>query len=393
MGEGTPARLGPMSLKAWLEKPAQHIPARNWGVNMVRGAAARLSHPLLPDDYAQLFHPLWSARELRGQIIEVRPETTDSTTLVIRPGWGFDPRFVPGQHVGIGVRIDGRWVWRSYSLTSVPTYSLRNRALHEQLSVTVRAVPEGKLSTHLTSGARPGTVVRLQAPAGDFRLPDPLPEKALFITAGSGVTPVMSMLRSLARQGMPIDVAHVHSERTEQGVIFGSELRELDQKFSGLHVHLQLTSAQGRLDERRLSELVPDWRERRTWACGPPELLESLVSWWSAAGVEDRLKLEQFALRRRGVPEGAGPGGLGGVIRFVRSKKEAAADGATTILEAGEREGVVLPFGCRMGICHTCSAQLSEGVVCDLRNGQMHEEGERIQTCCTTPVGNCVIDL
>ncbi|MGL6236242.1 MAG: ferredoxin reductase [Segniliparus sp.] len=380
-----------MSFKAWLEKPAQHIPTRNWGVNMVRGAAARLSHPLLPDDYAQLFHPLWSARELRGQIIDVRPETADSTTLVIRPGWGFDPRFVPGQHVGIGVRIDGRWVWRSYSLTSVPTYSIRNRALHAPLSVTVRAVPEGRLSTHLTSGVRPGTVVRLQAPAGDFRLPDPLPEKALFITAGSGITPVMSMLRSLARQGMPIDVAHVHSERTEAGVIFGSELRELDEKFPGLRLHLQLTGTQGRLDEQRLAELVPDWQERRTWACGPPELLDSLVSWWSAAGVEDRLKMEQFALRRKGATEGSG--GLGGVIRFARSKKEADADGATTILEAGEGVGLVLPFGCRMGICHTCSAQLSEGTACDLRNGHIYEEGERIQTCCTTPVGNCVIDL
>ncbi|EFV13041.2 hypothetical protein HMPREF9336_02103 [Segniliparus rugosus ATCC BAA-974] len=362
-------------------------------MNMVRGAVARLSHPLLPDDYAQLFNPLWSARELRGQIIEVRPETADSTTLVIRPGWGFDPRFAPGQYVGVGVRIDGRWVWRSYSLTSVPAYSIRGRALHEPLSVTVRAVPAGRLSTHLTSGVRPGTVVRLQAPSGDFRLPDPLPGKILFLSAGSGITPVMSMLRSLARQDMPVDVAHVHSERTEQSVIFGGELREFDRNFANLAFHLQLTGAQGRLDERRLAEFVPDWRERQTWACGPPELLESLASWWSAAGVPERLKTEQFSLRRKGSPEGSGSGALGGTIRFERSKKEVTADGATTILEAGEAAGLVLPFGCRMGICHTCTAQLSAGVACDLRNGNLHEEGERIQTCCTAAVGNCIIDL
>ncbi|ADG98656.1 ferredoxin [Segniliparus rotundus DSM 44985] len=382
-----------MGIRAWLEKPAQHIPARNWGVNMVRGAVARLSHPLLPDDYAQLFNPLWSARELRGQIIDVRPETADSTTLVIRPGWGFDPRFAPGQHVGVGVRIEGRWVWRSYSLTSVPAYSVKSRAMHAPLSVTVRAVPEGRLSSHLTSGVRPGTVIRLQAPAGDFHLPEPPPPKILFITAGSGITPVMSMLRHLARRDMPVQVAHVHSERTEQGVIFGQELREFGQKFLSLAFHLQITSAQGRLDEQRLSELVPDWRERQTWACGPAELLEALAAWWTAAGVPERLKTEQFALRRTGPSEGAGSGALGGVVRFARSDKEVVSDGATTILEAGESAGLVLPFGCRMGICHTCSSQLSQGTVCDLRNGNLHEEGERIQTCCTAPVGNCVIDL
>lgn len=139
-----------------------------------------LTTPLLPDDYLTLVNPLWSARELRGRILEVRPETRDSATLVIRPGRGFGFDYRAGQYIGIGVLVDGRWRWRSYSLTSVP------RAGARIVTVTVKAMPEGFLSSHLVSGLAPGTVVRLAAPRGDFVLPEPPPPSILFLTAGSG---------------------------------------------------------------------------------------------------------------------------------------------------------------------------------------------------------------
>lgn len=97
-----------------------HVAAKHPALNALRAIATKITTPLLPDDYLQLANPLWSARELRGRIVDVRRETEDSATLVIKPGWGFTFDYQPGQYIGIGLLVDGRWRWRSYSLTSSP---------------------------------------------------------------------------------------------------------------------------------------------------------------------------------------------------------------------------------------------------------------------------------
>ena len=235
----------------WSKAPARDVDAPSGGwVNMVRGLAARATTPLLPDDYLSLLNPLWSARELRGEIVAVKPETEDSATVIIRPGWGFSADYAAGQYVGIGLRVDGRWHWRSYSLTSVPEQS------DNQISITVKATPEGFLSTHLVDGVEPGTIIRLAAPKGEFTLPDPPPPRLLFITAGSGITPIMAMLRSLRARGQRPDIVHVHSAPTEDAVIFCDELRELEHAQDGYRLHLHLTREQGKVDFDRFDELL-----------------------------------------------------------------------------------------------------------------------------------------
>ena len=106
----------------WSEAPARDVEtATSSKIKMLRGLAARATTPLLPDDYLKLLNPLWSARELRGEVIDVRRETEDSATVTIKPGVGLLGRLSPGPvRRGSGLRIDGRWHWRSYSLTSVP---------------------------------------------------------------------------------------------------------------------------------------------------------------------------------------------------------------------------------------------------------------------------------
>ena len=242
----------------------------------MRAVAGRITTPLLPDDYLQLANPLWSARELRGRVVEVRRETVDSATLVIKPGWGFSFDYQPGQYVGIGLLVDGRWRWRSYSLTSSPVKSDRT------ITITVKAMPEGFLSTHLVGGVAPGTIVRLAAPQGNFVMPDPAPASVLFITAGSGITPVMSMLRTLVRRDQITDVVHLHSAPTESDVMFGAELSELLRNQPGYQLRLRSTRTQGRLDLSQLGDEVPDWRERQTWACGPEGMLNDAERVWSA---------------------------------------------------------------------------------------------------------------
>ena len=364
----------------------------------MRALIRPVTTPLLPDDYLKLINPLWSARELRGKIVEVRPETADSATLVIKPGWGFTADHRPGQYIGIGLLVAGRWRWRSYSLTSPPRAASSRAAgaagsrTHRTsgartVSITVKAMPEGFLSTHLVNGVRPGTVVRLAAPRGDFVMPDPAPPSILFLTAGSGITPVMSMLRTMQRRHQIADIVHLHSAPTTAEVMFAEELQTLARRHPGYRLTLRATRTEGRLDLSRLAEAVPDWQDRQTWACGPEGLLAEAERIWSAAGIAGRLHRERFAAAR-----GAGPG-AGGAVTFARSGITRTADAATTLLEAGEQAGVRMPFGCRMGICHTCVVSLLDGRVVDLRTGAESEPGSRVQVCVTAPSGDCVVDI
>lgn len=316
-------------------------------------------------------------RQPRGRIAQVRRETPDSSTLVIRPGRGFPRDHTPGQYIGVGVSIDGRLRWRNYSLTQPPG----SRAL----SVTVKADPNGTVSRHL-AGLRPGAVIRLAAPRGEFVLPDPAPAAVLFLTAGSGITPVMSMLRTMQRRNQIRDVVHLHSAPTAADLMFSAELTGLARDHPGYRLVARTTRTQGRLDLSALDDVVPDWRERQTWVCGPAGMLTDAEAGWAAAGLPGRLHIERFSLPRA-VP------GSGGTVTFARSGRSATAGGTTSLLEAGESAGVAMPFGCRMGICHTCMVTLVDGRARDVRTGAGHEPGSRVQTCVSAADGDCVVDV
>jgi ferredoxin-NADP reductase len=356
----------------------QVSPARRKALNAIRS----LFSPLLPDDYLELINPLWSTRELRGRIEEVRRETPDAATIVIRPGHEW-PGHRPGQYLRVGVVVDGVFHWRAYSLTSVPGRTDRC------IGITPKLVEGGKVTPYLLREAKPGAVVRLGGVEGDFVLPDRVPEKLLFISAGSGITPIMSMLRALDRHGSVHDVVHLHSARTEDAVIFGPELRALERKHDALRLHLQLTGSQGRLTPAHLDDLCPDWREREAFVSGPGDLLDALTVHWEREGEPARLHMERFQPKL-----GLAEEGEGGAIRFLRSDTEVESDGSTPILVAGEQAGLELPYGCREGICHTCVGKLCSGRVRDMRNGKVYgAEGEVVRTCISAPEGPIEIEL
>jgi stearoyl-CoA 9-desaturase NADPH oxidoreductase len=340
--------------------------------------------PLLPDDYVEMINPLWSTQELRGRIVSVDLETSDAATILIKPGWKW-PGHRPGQYLRIGVVVDGVHHWRAYSLTSDPDRS------DGYISITPKLVDTGKVSPYFVRQARVGGIVRLGGVEGTFVLPDEVPENMLFISAGSGITPVMSMLRSLEHTGDIGDVVHVHSARTEAAAIFGDQLRGLDERQDGYRLELRLTSEQGRFAPEHLDDLCPDWRERETFACGPAEMLDALSERWERDGDPERLHMERF---QPIIGEGDGKQGDGGTIRFTKSDVEAESDGSQPILVAGEDAGVTLPFGCRMGICHTCVGELRSGQVRDLRTGKVSgSSGEMIRTCVNAPEGAVEIAL
>jgi stearoyl-CoA 9-desaturase NADPH oxidoreductase len=352
---------------------------------IVRNVVARMTTPLLPDDYLHMVNPLWSARELRGKIIEVIPETGDAATLVIKPGWGWPFSYQAGQYVGIGVHLHGKWHWRSYSISSSPAED-RSVGRGGLLTITVKAMPEGFLSEHLVRGLEPGTIVRLALPQGEFVLPDPPPAKVLFWTGGSGITPVMSMLRMLERRGTMPDVVHVHSAPTAAAAIFREERLALAARQDGLQLIENFDDQHGILDVDRLTEVCPDWKSREAWVCGPAPMLAAAERRWEAAGLRRRLHVERFSAVFTTSSEG-------GRVSFSASGKAAEVDGATTLLEAGEAAGIQMPFGCRMGICHTCIVPLKKGTVKDLRNGAEYRENAGVQTCITAAAGDCVLEI
>ena len=353
---------------------------------LVSRLAELLATPLVPDDYLDLVHPLRAGGPLRGRVEEVVPETRDAATLVIRPSADWAGH-VPGQYVRVGVDVDGVRQWRAYSLTHGPRRDGR-------ISITVKAVADGLVSPHLVHDTRPGTMLHLEQAAGEFVLdPDQLDSKLLFVTAGSGITPVIGMLRNLfpvtddgVLQRARRDITVVHLAPSHPDSIFIRDLEALDAA-GAIRLLPRYDDQHGLFDVSELEQLVPDLRERRTFACGPTGLLDALADHHADRGLD--LFVEQFRTSR------VEPG-EGGVITVAG--KEIAADGATPILDAVEAEGVLIPSGCRMGIYFGCVVPMTEGAVRDLRNGAVTTAvpGEggpvKIQTCINAAAGPCHLD-
>lgn len=347
------------------------------------GMARAATTPLLPDDAIALVNPLLSGADLYGRITSITPATESVTApaahLRIRPGRGWRGHR-PGQYIRIGVDVDGVRTWRAYSLTSGPG--------ERELEITVKTIDGGRVSRHLVLDARPGDVVLLDQATGEFVLDPIATTNPLFITAGSGLTPVIGMLRHhLAAFTDPV---LVHSAPTGRDVLFAGELRRWADE-GRLRLVERHTDVDGWFTPEQLEATVGDWRERPAWACGPTALLDAFEEHYAAAGLAHLLHTERF---RATLVE---PGD-GGLVRFEGSDVEVDVDGATTLLDAGEEAGVVMPSGCRMGICYNCSSPLLAGTVRDLRNGQLTSNdpvqnpmGTPIQTCISASAGACTI--
>ena len=255
----------------------------------------------------------------------------------------------------------------------------------------MKAIPGGVVSNHLVHRARPGQMLQLEQAEGEFVLPTPTPPKLLLVTAGSGITPVIGMLRNLFSRRVPVasDITLVHVNQRESSAMFRDELRS-HASAGNLSLVERYDDSHGILDVDHLEQFVPDLSERITYACGPAGLLDALERHHAERGLP--LTTERF----RPVLVEAGEGGT---VTFADGR-EIEADGATPILDAAENAGVLMPSGCRMGICMGCVIPMKSGVVRDLRNGALTiavpgetgPEGVKIQTCISAAAGACHID-
>jgi ferredoxin-NADP reductase len=366
------------------------LPARvgRFPGRLLTAVTDRLTGRRTIDDYLGLIDPLLDARHPAGRVTEVRAETATATTLVIRPGRGWTGHRA-GQFLPVGVELDGVRHWRTYSLTSPPG---RPGRAGEPLTITVRAAPCGRVSPQLAHRTPPDSVLRLGPAQGEFTFPEPLPPRLriLLLTAGTGITPVMGLLRTLIRDEPhhPPDVVLLHSAPTAHDALFRAELQDWADRLPWLRFQPQYT----RLTPARIEARCPDWRDRETWACGPAGLLAAVEEQWARAGRTEALHLERFSLAPM-LPAVGEP--AGGRVLFTRSRLETEADASVPLLVAGEAAGVVMPSGCRRGICHSCLVPLLRGRVRDLRTGELQspEPGRPIQTCVNAAAGPVALQL
>ena len=341
--------------------------------------AGLVATPLAPSHYLALVRPLAATHHRQARVEAVQDETPDVRTLTLRTGRGWIPHRA-GQHVRVQLAIDGRLTTRMYALSSAAPGD-------DRITITVKA--QGRASRALHEVA-PGAYLSVGLPEGDFVLPDGGPAPLLFVTGGSGITPIASMVRTLAARGALRDIVHVHHARTRHDEIFGRELRALAAAHSGYRLTIVHTEDDPRrLSTQRLDELAPDWRTRETWACGPASMLAAMTTAFEAAGRATALHIERFAAALAPVPAND----TGGRVRFLSSRTQTRSDGRTPLLRVAEDAGVNPPHGCRMGICHSCDATLVSGCVRDLRTGDLAEAGARIQICVCSAAGDVDLDL
>lgn len=349
------------------------------------GLADMFAYPLRHSHYVELVNPLWTRHALMARVVGVTQETAASRTLTLRPGAGWRTHRA-GQFVRLGVPIAGQRHTRTYSISSAPGRE------DGCITVTVKAVPDGRVSRQLVHDVKVGDYLPLGEPQGDFVLPESMPVHPLFITGGSGITPVMSMLRNTVQEYevMP-DTVHMHYAPQPSDVIFGAELAQMDagqRHYRLLRYHTQAGDA--RFSAAQLEAACPDWREREVWACGPASLLEAVEAHWQAAGLSHLLHVERFH-----APLAAAPGAAtAGRVIFAGSHTQAASDGVSSLLHIAEQAGLNPPHGCRMGICHGCDTTLVSGCVRDLRNGALiAEPGDKVQVCICSAVGDVELAL
>ena len=344
--------------------------------------AEALTTPHGVERYLEIVRPAFSLRDVRAEIVAVRRATDRSVTLTLRPNANWQG-FRAGQFVRLSVEVNGVRRTRCYS----PASSAHTQDLVE---LTAHAEPSGEVSPFLRASARPGMVVSLSPAEGDFVLPEKRPRAVLLVSGGSGITPVMSLLRTLCEEGHDGPIGFLHYARDEADVVYADELRAL----AARHPNVQLRygfDLHGRFGREHVRAAGIDPAEAETYACGPTRLLDAVRTMWADHGLEERLRVEQFTAPAPAVPADAET--ATGSVQFARSGRAAENDGAT-LLEQAEAAGLTPQSGCRMGICHTCSCRKVEGAVRDIRTGEISTApDELIQICVTTPAGDVTLDI
>ncbi|MGB7449125.1 MAG: hybrid-cluster NAD(P)-dependent oxidoreductase [Ornithinimicrobium sp.] len=357
----------------------------------------------------------------------VVPITHDVSTFVLEPMAPRSFSFGPGQYVVVTVTVDGVRHQRCYTISSPPTRP-------HLLTITVKRTPEGTVSNWLHDNIERGGRLEVTGPFGDFTLAHHPSSKYLFLSAGSGITPLMSMTRTLADLCAPADVAFIHSARSPMDIVFRRELEALPA--TGLNLAVTSicegdspgevwTGPRGRLSAGLLAAVVPDVTHRQVFMCGPGPYMTAAFNVLMELGVpveqvhQESFILEPVATALSVVPEAPqapvapqgnavellsapacddGPALTAPAtvrVEFRRSGQQVQVAAGTTVLDAAAQAGVSIRSACGQGLCGTCKSDLVEGSV-DMRHAGGIRPREvtagKFLPCCSYPDGDLVVD-
>ncbi len=342
-----------------------------------------LTSPHHPDHYLERIHPLATAEAVRARVVDVRRETGDASTVELRANGAWSG-FKPGQHVQFGVEVDGTRKVRVFSVSSSAARSGR------RFTLSVKAHPDGYVSQFLHNELKPGTIVYLSQAEGEFVLPDEVPERLLLISGGSGITPVMSMIRTLKDRGHTGHVTFLHYARSRNDEMFTDELDALaSDNIDVIRVYTREPEADASLSGRFTLDHIDGIDSDLTFVCGPAGLIATVRDSYAEIGASDRLRMEYFKVPSVDLDAADATG----TISFDSSQTEATNSGAT-ILEQAEAAGLKPDFGCRMGVCNTCAVKKLSGAVRHVVTGEIcANTDETIKVCVQVPVGDVAVAL
>ena len=333
----------------------------------------------------------------------VAEETHDVRTFEFRTEDGLPVRFEPGQFMTVSGTVQSQSVERRYTISSPPTRPYL-------LSITVKRVPGGIMSNWLHENMKPGKQLQAYGPSGAFTSTVSAAPKSLYLSAGSGVTPLMSMTRAGVDLGLDRDIAFVHSARTPADIVFREELQRLAQLSPRLKVffvcegignEVDWVGATGRLSIHLLSEWLPDYADREVFTCGPAGYMSAVRDLLREGGHDPaRYHQESFDISAGLAPEPAAPECERALdtftVKLSRSAKTFTMSASETVLSAAKKAGVVIASSCTQGVCGTCKTRLLEGTVQMKHNGGIRErevqKGFRL-LCCSRPTSDLVLEL
>ncbi|GAA11476.1 ferredoxin reductase [Gordonia alkanivorans] len=344
--------------------------------------AALSPHPV--DRYLELLDPMLTWRDLRGEIVRVEHPTPRTVRLTIRPTRQWRGHQA-GQFVQLSVVIDGVRHARCFSPANAAA------SPDGDIELTITANDDGLVSKYLAAEARTGDVVGLSQADGDFALPETDPTSAVFISGGSGVTPVLSMLRTLVSRGYAGPITFVHYARTASEVAYRTELAALAAEHPNLDLRMHHTreADDGHFTPAHLDD-IPGLADADVFVCGPLALMDAVAEAHAELGISQPLHSEAFTLA---APTVVDPDSVEGELTFSRSGATATNDGRP-ILDQAEAAGLTPESGCRMGICFSCTAVKKSGCTRNVLTGETDTESDtQIQLCINAPVGSVDIEI
>jgi 3-ketosteroid 9alpha-monooxygenase subunit B len=314
------------------------------------------------------FHPL--------KVKSVVEETADAKSLIFEIPAELSETYLykPGQFLTLRLPVGGKWIRRCYSMSSAPDTD-------ELPRVTIKRILDGKGSNWVCNQVRAGDTIYVSPPAGVFT-PRSMEGDFLLIGGGSGITPILSILRSALNTGRG-RITLFYANRDDRSVIFREELKSLANRYADRLVVLHwLDSVQGTPSVVQLSELFRQYGHTEAFVCGPGPFMETAIAALSLAELaDDRVHVERFvSLPDEDFnPEPNSEPSVAGIetaeleLRLDGDVHHLTCQGNETLLEAAIRSGINAPFSCQAGMCAACMCQVKEGQV-HLRHNDVLDE-------------------